>query len=132
MSGITLADWLRAQDDAALVALLRARPDLATPPPADMSVLATRIGTRASIARACEDLDTFTLAVLEALVVEGADAEPVALPTQLLGPDVKPKPLKQAVTRLKALALVWGDDDALSVPPLTREAFGAYPGGLGR
>ncbi|MFD4673446.1 helicase-associated domain-containing protein [Lentzea sp. NPDC058450] len=132
MSGITLADWLRAQDDAALVALLRARPDLATPPPADMSVLATRIGTRASIARACEDLDTFTLAVLEALVVDGADAEPVALPTQLLGPDVKPKPLKQAVARLKALALVWGDDDALSVPPLTREAFGAHPGGLGR
>ncbi|GLY52012.1 helicase-associated domain-containing protein [Lentzea sp. NBRC 102530] len=132
MSGITLADWLRAQDDAALVALLRARPDLATPPPADMSVLATRIGTRASIARACEDLDTFTLAVLEALVVEGADAAPVALPTQLLGPDVKPKPLKQAVARLKSLALAWGEDDALSVPPVTREAFGAYPGGLGR
>ena len=81
MSGITLADWLRAQDDAALVALLRARPDLATPPPADMSVLATRVGTRASIARACEDLDTFTLAVLEALVVQGADAAPVSLAT---------------------------------------------------
>lgn len=132
MSGITLADWLRAQDDAALVALLRARPDLATPPPADMSVLATRVGTRASIARACEDLDTFTLAVLEALVVEGADAAPVALPTKLLGPDVKPRPLKQAVARLRSLALAWGDDDALSVPPVTREAFGSYPGGLGR
>ncbi|MFD4641492.1 helicase-associated domain-containing protein [Lentzea sp. NPDC058436] len=134
MSGITLADWLRAQDDVALVALLRARPDLATPPPADMSVLATRVGTRASIARACEDLDTFTLVVLEALVVEGADAEPVALTTltRLLGPDVKPKPLKQAVARLRSLALAWGDDDALAVPPVTREAFGAYPGGLGR
>ncbi|MET9232300.1 helicase-associated domain-containing protein [Lentzea sp. NPDC003310] len=132
MSGITLADWLRAQDDVALVALLRARPDLATPPPADMSVLATRVGTRASIARACEDLDTFTLAVLEALVVAGADGEPVALPTHLLGPDVKPKPLKQAVARLRALALAWGEDDALSVPPVTREAFGSFPGGLGR
>ncbi|MDX8143558.1 helicase-associated domain-containing protein [Lentzea sp. BCCO 10_0061] len=134
MSGTTLADWLRAQDDAALVALLRARPDLATPPPADMSVLATRVGTRASIARACEDLDTFTLAVLEALVVQGADAEPVALPTlgEILGPDVKPRPLKQAVGRLRSLALAWGDDDALSVPPVTREAFGSYPGGLGR
>src|SRR5688500_15603055 len=96
MSGITLADWLRAQDDVALVALLRARPDLATPPPADMSVLATRVGTRASVARACEDLDTFTLAVLEGLVVQGADTEPVALTTlaEVLGPDVKPKPLK--------------------------------------
>lgn len=134
MSGITLADWLRAQDDAALVALLRARPDLATPPPADMSVLATRVGTRASIARACEDLDTFTLAVLEGLVVLGADTEPVALATLagLLGPDVKPRPLKQALTKAKALALVWGDDDAMSVPPVTREAYGTYPAGLGR
>lgn len=69
-----------------------------------MSVLATRIGTRASIARACEDLDTFTLAVLEALVVQGADTEPVALPTlgEVLGPDVKPKPLRQAVIRLRS------------------------------
>jgi hypothetical protein len=134
MSGITLADWLRAQDDVALVALLRARPDLATPPPADMSVLATRVGTRASIARACEDLDTFTLAVLEGLVVQGADAGPVALATlaAVLGPDVKPRPLKLAVTRLRSLALVWGEDDALSVPPVTREAFGTHPGGLGR
>ncbi len=134
MSGITLADWLRAQDDAALVALLRARPDLATPPPADMSVLATRVGTRASIARACEDLDTFTLAVLEGLVVLSADTAPVALTTLagLLGPDVKPRPLKQALTKAKALALVWGDDDAMSVPPVTREAYGTYPAGLGR
>ncbi|MGZ3141071.1 helicase-associated domain-containing protein [Lentzea chajnantorensis] len=134
MSGITLADWLRGQDDNALVALLRARPDLATPPPADMSVLATRVGTRASIARACEDLDTFTLAVLEGLVVVGADTAPVALPTLagVLGPDVKPKPLKQALARLRSLALVWGDDEALSLPPVTREAFGTYPAGLGR
>ncbi|WP_335618077.1 helicase-associated domain-containing protein [Lentzea guizhouensis] len=134
MSGITLADWLRAQDDDSLVALLRARPDLATPPPADMSVLATRVGTRASIARACEDLDTFTLAVLEGLVVQGADTAPVALATlaALLGPDVKPKPLRQALARLRALALLWGDDEAMSVPPVTREAFGTYPAGLGR
>lgn len=134
MSGITLADWLRAQDDAALVALLRARPDLATPPPADMSVLATRVGTRASVARACEDLDTFTLAVLEGLVVQGADALPVSLTTlaAVLGPDVKPKPLKLAVAKLRTLALVWGDDETMSVPPVTREAFGTYPGGLGR
>ncbi len=134
MSGITLADWLRAQDDSVLVALLRARPDLATPPPADMSVLATRVGTRASIARACEDLDTFTLAVLEGLVVESADTAPVALATlaALLGPDVKPKPLRLALARLRSLALLWGDDEAMSVPPVTREAFGTYPAGLGR
>src|SRR5689334_18403664 len=124
MSGITLADWLRAQDDATLVALLRVRPDLATPPPADMAVLATRIGTRASIARACEDLDTFTLTVLEALVVLDADSRPVSFNTLVELLDLKPKPVKQAVTKLRERALVWGEDALLSVPPVTREAFG--------
>jgi hypothetical protein len=94
MSGTTLAEWLRAQDDSALVALLRARPDLATPPPADTTVLATRIGSRASVARACEDLDTLTLTVLEALLVLDADLRPVSRtavqelfgPTDISGP----------------------------------------------
>ena len=67
----TLTDWLRGQDDQALAALLRARPDLATPPPADLAVLAARAGSRASVARAAEGLDTFTLAVLDALVRGG-------------------------------------------------------------
>ncbi len=30
-----LVDWLRAQDDATLAALVRLRPDLTVPPPAD-------------------------------------------------------------------------------------------------
>jgi hypothetical protein len=64
-----LVDWLRAQDDDTLADLLRLRPDLAVPPPADLTVLATRAGIRASVHRACDDLDTVTLAVLEALVV---------------------------------------------------------------
>ena len=49
---------LRAQDDETLAALLRLRPDLAVPPPADLTVLATRAGIRASVHRACDDLDT--------------------------------------------------------------------------
>ena len=85
-----LVDWLRAQDDATLAALVRLRPDLTVPPPADLTVLATRAGVRASVHRACDDLDTPTLAVLEALVVADADSAPVARAevARLLGPDM--------------------------------------------
>ncbi|PSL53991.1 XPB/Ssl2-like helicase family protein [Saccharothrix carnea] len=130
MSGTTLAEWLRAQDDSALVALLRARPDLATPPPADTTVLATRIGSRASVARACEDLDTLTLTVLEALLVLDADLAPVrrSAVQELFGAtDIGP-----ALDRLRARALLWGGDHALSTPPATRDAVNPFPCGLGR
>src|SRR5690606_41950995 len=73
----TLVDWLRAQDDETLATLLRLRPDLGVPPPADLVVLATRAGVRASVHRACDDLDSVTLAVLEAAVVADADTAPV-------------------------------------------------------
>ncbi|MFE2750871.1 helicase-associated domain-containing protein [Actinosynnema sp. NPDC059335] len=130
MAGTTLAEWLRAQDDTALVALLRARPDLATPPPADTTVLATRIGSRASVARACEDLDTLTLTVLEALLVLDADLAPVprSAVQELFGPtDIGP-----ALDALRLRALLWGGDHALSTPPATRDAVNPFPCGLGR
>ena len=85
-----LVDWLRAQDDDTLADLLRLRPDLAVPPPADLTVLATRAGIRASVHRACDDLDTVALHVVEALVVADADSEPVPVAeiARLLGPDL--------------------------------------------
>lgn len=131
---ITLVDWLRAQDDATLAALLRLRPDLAVPPPADLTVLATRAGIRASVHRACDDLDTVTLAVLEAFVVADADAEPVtrAEVARLLGPDMPTTALNASLTALRESALVWGADAAIALVPAARDVVPRHPGGLGR
>ena len=50
----SLAEALRGRDDASLAVLLRSRPDLITPVPTDLTQLATRAGTRASVVRALE------------------------------------------------------------------------------
>lgn len=128
MVAVSLADWLSSRPDDELAALLRDRRDLATPPPADSGVLATRAGTAGSIARACENLDTATLAVLETLLALDADTAPVdrARLDALLG-----EPVPEALDRLRRLAVAWGDDDGLSVPPAAREVFGPFPAGLG-
>src|SRR5690242_441226 len=128
MPATSLADWLRAESDDALADLLRTRRDLSTPPPSDTTVLATRAGTPGSVARACEDLDTFTLAVLDGFLVAGADTAPVSLAevTTLVGTDIS-----GPLTRLRARALVWGEDDELRVPPAARDALGPFPAGLG-
>ena len=105
-----LVDWLRAQDDDTLADLLRLRPDLAVPPPADLTVLATRAGIRASVHRACDDLDTVALHVVEALVVADADGEPVAGRRGARGCSVPALPraaLDAALAALRARALVW-------------------------
>ncbi|WP_225845433.1 helicase C-terminal domain-containing protein [Streptomyces sp. HPF1205] len=65
----TLAEDLRARDDDALALLLRARPDLLTPVPPDLTQLATRASTRASVLRTLDRLDQFTHQVAEALAV---------------------------------------------------------------
>ncbi|WP_026422967.1 helicase-associated domain-containing protein [Actinokineospora inagensis] len=130
MSGTTLTDWLRAGDDDRLAAVLRARPDLATPRPANSTVLATRAATRASVARAAEGLDTFTLAVLDAFLAAGADQEPV--PSGAIDLGVPPERVSAAVEQLRLLAIAWGDDDGVSLVPAAREAGGLFPAGLGR
>jgi hypothetical protein len=129
-----LVDWLRVQDDDFLARLLRLRPDLAVPPPADLTVLATRAAVRASVHRACDDLDTVTLAVLEALVVAGGDGAPVprAELARLLGPDVPADVLDRALDALRARAVVWGEGDGVATVPAARDVVPRHPGGLGR
>ncbi|OFE14981.1 hypothetical protein BA895_07495 [Humibacillus sp. DSM 29435] len=69
----SLADDIRGRSDSELTDLVLARPDLARPSPADLTSLAARASTRASVQRAVEALDRGHLQVLEALVIEGGD-----------------------------------------------------------
>ncbi|MEO6999082.1 MAG: helicase-associated domain-containing protein [Terracoccus sp.] len=69
----SLADDIRGRSDSELTDLVLARPDLARPAPADLTSLAARASTRASVQRAVEALDRGHLQVLEALVVDGGD-----------------------------------------------------------
>ncbi|MDI2131229.1 helicase-associated domain-containing protein [Yinghuangia seranimata] len=124
----TLAEDLRSRTDAELAALLRARPDLTTPVPVDLTQLATRATTRASVARVLERLDRFTLQVVDAAVVlpEGFS---YARLRELIGDDVPQLP--GAVRALRERALLWGPDDGLHVVRTVRDLAGATPAGLG-
>src|SRR3954462_8679775 len=105
----SLADDIRGRSDAELIDLVLARPDLARPAPADLTSLAARAGTRASVQRAVEALDRGHLQVLEALVVAG-DAVDRAPLLCLLGTedDATVASLLQDLWRV---ALVWRGAD---------------------
>ena len=124
----SLADDLRTRDDAQLVALLRARPDLATPVPADLTSLAARSTTRASVQRALDGLDTATLRAVDALAVlpEPSSRADVA---RLLG--ARPATVTPLLARLRDLALVWGPDAGLLLVRTVRDSLGPHPAGLG-
>ncbi|MEX2984657.1 helicase-associated domain-containing protein [Streptomyces sp. C36] len=139
----TLAEELRASPDDALAGLLRARPDLLNPVPGDLTQLATRAATRASVVRALDHLDRFALQVAEALAVapdpcpygtlaalmtgdEPAGAEGAAIAAEL----------PRAVAALRDQALVWGGEDRLRLVRTVREllaptATRPSPTGLG-
>ncbi|MFD6178490.1 MULTISPECIES: helicase-associated domain-containing protein [unclassified Isoptericola] len=64
----TFAEAVRARDDDELLALLRARPDLATPSPSTLRSLAARASSRTALERALAHADARTLQTLEAVV----------------------------------------------------------------
>ena len=124
----TLAEALRTWDDAALGQLLRHRPDLATPIPADTGQLAARATTNASAARAINRLDEFGVDLLEAL---SALPEPVDVAALARGVDQPAEVVRPRVTELLALALVWGTEDDLRPIRAVHELLGPTPAGLG-
>ncbi|MFJ7293348.1 helicase-associated domain-containing protein [Streptomyces collinus] len=126
----SLAEALRARGDAALGALLRSRPDLITPVPTDLTQLATRAGTRASVVRALERLDRFALQTAEALAVAADPATYGELLGLMAGDDAAPAvvaALPHAVDLLREQALVWGDDDRLRLVRTARELLAPSP-----
>ncbi|MEU9452139.1 helicase C-terminal domain-containing protein [Streptomyces sp. NPDC048277] len=122
----SLAEALRARDDTSLAVLLRARPDLITPVPTDLTQLATRAGTRASVLRALERLDRFALQTAEALAVAADPASYDDL-LGLMAGDAGDPPVTAALPRalgaLRDQALVWGDDDRLRLVRTAREVL---------
>ena len=126
----SLAEALRARDDASLAALLRARPDLITPVPTDLTQLATRAGTRASVVRALERLDRFALQAAEALAVAADPAPYGELLGLLAGDEEDPAvaaALPRAVATLREQALVWGEEDRLRLVRTARELLAPSP-----
>lgn len=126
----SLAEALRARDDASLSALLRSRPDLITPVPTDLTQLATRAGTRASVLRALERLDRFALQSAEALAVAPDPASYGTL-LGLMAGDAGDEPvaaaLPRAVATLREQALVWGDDERMRLVRTARELLAPSP-----
>ncbi|MEW2624935.1 helicase C-terminal domain-containing protein [Streptomyces sp. NPDC048106] len=126
----SLAEALRARDDASLAALLRSRPDLIAPVPTDLTQLATRAGTRASVLRALERLDRFALQTAEALAVApdpASGATLLGLMAGDAGDETVAAALPRALGTLREQALVWGDDERLRLVRTARELLAPSP-----
>jgi hypothetical protein len=124
----SLADDLRGRSDDELAALLRQRPDLTNPVPADVGTLAVRSSTSASVARALDLLDRFSLDVVDALCVL-PDPTTAADVAALVGADATSTEL--VLERLRLLALWWGGLGEMHLLRAVRDVIGPYPAGLG-
>ncbi|MDX6256074.1 MAG: hypothetical protein QOJ11_2408 [Frankiales bacterium] len=125
----SVAEWLRERTDEDLAALLAMRPDLVSPVPPDVGMLAARATTRSSVLRALDLLDRAEHGVLEALCLLPEPASFAALQGSLAG-ELAVSTLRSSLNTLRTLALVWGDDDALRVVATVRQVT-THPAGLG-
>ena len=152
----TFSDAVRALSDDGLVALLRARPDLASPSPSTLRSLAARASSRTSLERALAHADTPTIQVLEA-VLALEELGPVSADDVALAVGATDAAEVAAVHRLVRVAcdraLLWRDRAEAQPPaeaqpgaaptapgspavgfrtaPGLIEVLGPYPAGLG-
>ncbi len=120
------ADAIRGLPDEELGALLRLRPDLLVPVPADTHSLAARAQSKVSVARALDGLDQFTLEVLDALRLLPAPSL-----SGVLGL-VEAPGVKEAVLRLRSRFLIFGELEELYLVPAIEEVCSPFVAGLGR
>ncbi|EYT63074.1 hypothetical protein H483_0108910 [Dietzia sp. UCD-THP] len=121
--------WLAGLTDETLVRLCERRADVATPPPASLSVLASRLRLPASTARALGTLTWPQLLVLSTAAALGADSGPVPIGAlaERLGADHDAAAFRAAVDTLRELALLWGDPAHARIVPVTAAAIDAAP-----
>jgi hypothetical protein len=122
-----MADDVRERTDDQLATLLRRRQDLARPAPADLSSLAARASTRASVQRAVDSLDLAHLQVLEAAVAATSPLDTGAV-ADLLG--VTAAEVDELLDDLWTLALLWRSPEGLRVTRTVVEVL-PHPAGLG-
>lgn len=126
---IPLGSWLADLPDERLIRLLELRPDLAQPPPGSIAALAARAQARQSVKAATDELDFLRLAVLDALLVLQADANPVptAKLLALIGDRAPEADVVGALDDLRQRALVWGES-AVRVAADAGTALPWHPG----
>jgi hypothetical protein len=121
----SFSDYLRSVDDAALLELFTARPDLVTPVPPDIASLAVRACSAPSLARAIDSLNQWQFQVLEA----AASLNEPFLEKSVIA--LTEKEAKGALEHLVMLGLVYPSDDGMRLPTQLRDVIGTEPAGLG-
>ncbi len=121
----SFSDYLRSVDDAALLDLFTARPDLVTPVPPDIASLAVRACSAPSLARAIDSLNQWQFQVLEAAACLN---EPFVEKSVVTLTD---KEAKSALEHLVKIGLVYPSDDGMRLPTQLRDVIGTEPAGLG-
>ncbi len=121
----SLADDIRGRSDEELARLLVRRPDLARPAPADLTALAARASTRASVQRALDALDLAHLQAVEAVVVLDQPVSAASLTPALAGE------VAGLLDELWTRALVWRGAGGLHVVRTVADVLGPHPAGLG-
>jgi len=121
----SFSDYLRSVDDAALLNLFTARPDLVTPVPPEIASLAVRASSAPSLARAIDSLNQWQFQVLEA----AASLNEPFLEKSVVS--LTDKEAKSALEHLVAVGLVYPSEDGMRLPTQLRDVIGTEPAGLG-